>query len=51
MFFSVKTRNLKWEVLMKNLFTLKYGMELRMKNSIIIGVSLKNPIFRGGGGS
>ena len=49
MFFSVKTRNLKWEILMKNLFTLKYGMELRMKNSIIIGDSLKNPIFRGGG--
>ena len=50
MFFSVKTRNLKWEILIKNLFTLKYGMELRMKNSIIVGDSLKNPIFRGGGG-
>ena len=38
MFFSDITKNLNWEILTKNLVTLKDGM----------GVALKNPIFKGG---
>ena len=38
MFFSVRTKNLNWEILTKNLVTfLKDGMEIRMKNCIIMG--------------
>ena len=32
MFFFVITKNLKWEILIKNLLLLKDGMGLRMKN-------------------
>ena len=32
MFFSVITKNLNWEILIKNLLLLKDGMGLRMKN-------------------
>ena len=38
MFFSVITKNLNWDILTKILVTFKRWMELRMKNSNIIGV-------------
>ena len=42
MVFSVRTKNLNWEILTKNLVTpLKDGMALRMKNFDIMGVHWK----------
>ena len=37
MFFSVITKNLNWEILTKNLVTLKDGMGLRTKNFNVLG--------------
>ena len=41
MFFSVITKNLNWEILSKNLVTLKNGIGLRMKYYNIMGVHWK----------
>ena len=41
MFFFVITKNLNWEILTKNLVTLKDEMGLRMKNVNIMGVHWK----------
>ena len=46
--FSVRTKNLNWQILTKNLVTLKDKMGLRMKNVNNMGDSLKNLIFKGG---
>ena len=41
MFFSVITKNLNWEILTKNLVTLKRWNGLRIKNFNIVGVHWK----------
>ena len=41
MFFSIIIKNLKWEILIKNLITFDGGMGLKMKNLNIMGVHWK----------
>ena len=46
MFFSIITKNLNWETLTKNLFTLKRSDRVKDEKFEYYGGSLKNPIFR-----
>ena len=48
MFFSVITKNLKWEMLTKNLVTFKRWDGVKDEKFEYYGGSLKKPIFRGG---
>ena len=41
MFFSIRTKNLNWEILNRNLVAFK------KRDEVYYGSSLKNPIFRG----
>ena len=47
MFFPVMTKNLNWEILTKNLITLKRWDGIKNEKFYCSGVSLKNLIFRG----
>ena len=47
LFFSVIIKNSSWEILTKNLVTLKDKMGLRMKNFNILGVRRKIPVLEG----
>ena len=50
MYFSVITKNLNWEILIKIQLLLKDEMGLRMKNlNIVMEDSMKNLTFKGGG--
>ena len=49
-FFSVITKNVKWEISTKNLVNFKDGVELRMKNLSIRGFHWKIRFLGGGGG-
>ena len=52
MYFSVITKNLNWEILIKIQLLLKDEMGLRMKNlNIVMEDSMKNLTFKGGGSS
>ena len=49
MYFSVITKNLNWEILIKIQLLLKDEMGLRMKNlNIVMEDSMKNLTFKGG---
>ena len=48
MFLSLITKNLKWEILTKNLVTFKRWDEVKDKKFYYYGGSLKNPNFSGG---
>ena len=48
MFFSVKSKNLNWKILTKNLVTFKRWNGLRMENSNIMGVHWKIRFLVGG---
>ena len=50
MFSSIITKNLIWEILNKNSVTFKRWDGVRDEKFQYYGGSLKNPIFRGGGG-
>ena len=47
MFFSVTTKNLNWEILIKNLVTFKRWDEIKNEKFQHYWDSLKNPIFMG----
>ena len=47
MFFSVITKNLSWEILIKNLVTFRKWDEVKDEKIEYYGDSLKNPIYRG----
>ena len=46
-YFSVITKNSRWESLTQNLVTFKKKMVLRMKKALIFWIFTKNPTFRG----
>ena len=50
MFFSVRTKNLNWEILINDLVTFKRWDEIKDENFQYYGGSLKKLIFSGDGG-
>ena len=48
MLFSVMTKNLNWEILIKNLLIFKRWDEVKDEKFQYYGGSLKNLVFRGG---